>query len=257
MKPLILITNDDGVDARGIRTLIDIARSFGDVVVMAPMHNASGTSLSFTGQRPLRVNTVSVEPGCTIYACDGKPVDCVKIAQDYFCPRPPKLMLSGINHGSNASINILYSGTMGAVLEASSSGMQAIGFSLLDHRPDADFTPAEPYIRGIIDEVLHNGLPEQVSLNVNIPVPDDGQIKGVRVCRQSKAFWADSYERRIDPNGRPYYWLTGRFECDDNGPETDQWALENGYVSVVPTTPDHTDFRMIEPMEKRMECIHF
>ncbi len=257
MKPLILITNDDGVDARGIRSLIDIARSYGEVVVMAPMCNASGSALSFTGMRPLRVETVSQESGCTIYACDGTPVDCVKIAQEHFCPRTPQLMLSGINHGSNASINILYSGTMGAVLEASMAGLQAVGFSLLDHSPDADFSPAEPYIRSVIDEVLHNGLPAQVSLNVNIPVPPDGQLRGMRVCRQSSARWADSYEKRVDPHGRPYFWLTGRFECDDNGPETDQWALENGYVSVVPTTPDHTDFRMLETMEKRIACLKF
>lgn len=251
MKPLILITNDDGVDAGGIRFLIDIARSFGDVVVMAPLHNASGTSMSFTALRPLRVNTVSEEPGCCIYACDGKPVDCVKIALDHFCPRPPQLMLSGINHGSNSSINILYSGTMGAVLEASVSGVPSIGFSLLDHRADADFSATEPFVRGIIDEVLHNGLPDQVSLNVNFPVPADGHLKGLRVCRQSHALWADSYEKRVDPNGRPYFWLTGRFECDDCGPETDQWALENGYVSIVPTTTDHTDFRVLDVMKNR------
>ena len=253
MKPLILITNDDGVEAKGIKTLIALAREVGEVIVMAPAGNASGLAHSFTGGRPLRVRTVSEEPECAIYACDGTPVDCVKLAQEYFCPRTPDLVLSGINHGSNSSINVLYSGTMGAVIEASVCGFQAVGFSLLDHGANADFEPAEPFVRAVIAEVLENGLPAEVSLNVNIPVPVDGIVKGMRVCRQSKARWMDSYEKRIDPIGRPYYWLTGNFVCDDRGPETDQWALEHDYVSIVPTSPDYTDFKAIETIRRRFE----
>ncbi len=251
MKPLILITNDDGYNAKGIRTLLSVAREMGDVVVMAPSTNASGLAHSFTSARPLRVHTISTEPGCKIYSCDGTPVDCVKLAQEYFCPEPPRLILSGINHGSNSSINVLYSGTMGAVVEASVSGFNAIGFSLLNHSYNADFEPTIPFVRSIIANVLRNPLPDEVSLNVNFPVPADGIIRGLQVCRQSKARWIDSYEKRIDPHGKPYYWLTGEFQCDDCGKGTDQWALEHGYVSIVPTTPDHTDFRMIDQISQR------
>lgn len=253
MKPLILITNDDSYEARGIRTLIDVARSFGDVVVMAPMYNASGYSHSFTAMRPLRVRELHQEPGCSIYACDGTPVDCIKLAHEHYCPRQPELVLSGINHGSNASINVLYSGTMGAVVEASVLGMQAIGFSTIDHSPETDFTAAVPFVHRIIGEVLRNGLPNLVSLNVNFPVPANGIIKGMRVCRQASARWLDSYEKRMDPQGRPYYWITGRFECDDCSPDTDQWALQNDYVSIVPTTPDFTDFKALQQMARRFD----
>lgn len=249
MKPLFIITNDDGYNAKGIHALTDVARQLGDVVVMAPAGNASGQSHSFTATRPLRVNTISEEEGLSIYACDGTPVDCIKVCDQFYCPRRPSLVLSGINHGSNSSINVLYSGTMGAVLEASVAGFPAIGFSLLDHNPDADFGPALPFVRNIIEMVLQKGLPERVSLNVNIPVPTDGVIKGMKLCRQSVAKWLNSYERRIDPHGRPYYWIAGQFECDDNDEGTDQWALENGYVSIVPTTADFTAYSFLESRE--------
>lgn len=249
MKPLILITNDDGYQSKGIHTLISIASRIGDVVVMAPERNSSGLAHSFTSSRPIRVHTISEIPGCSIYACDGTPVDCVKVSSEHFCPRRPDIVLSGINHGSNSSINVLYSGTMGATLEAAVSGLAAIGFSLLDFRPDADFEPSVPYVENIIRRTLEKGLPSQTALNVNIPVPSDGKIKGVKVCRQSHANWADSYEKRIDPQGRPYYWLSGRFECEDRGTGTDQWALENGYISVVPTTTDFTDYANLELIE--------
>lgn len=240
MKPLFLITNDDGYSAEGLRSLAGVARQMGDVVIVAPSANASGQAHSFTGSRPVRVAAVEQSEGYSVYAVEGTPVDCMKIAVEYFCPRRPDLVLSGINHGSNSSINVLYSGTMGAVIEAAVSGYNAIGFSLLDHRPDADFRPTLPYVRTIIERVLESGLPEGIALNVNFPVPADGVIRGMRLCRQSKARWLDSYEKRIDPHGRPYYWLTGHFECNDLEPDTDQWALEHGYVSVVPTTGDFT-----------------
>ena len=239
MKPLILISNDDGYAARGLHTLSRVAKEFGDVVVMAPVSNASGQSHSITTTRPLRVHEVDLMDGVEAYACDGTPVDCVKLATEYFCPRRPDLVLSGINHGSNSSINVLYSGTMGAVVEASALGINAVGFSLLSHSPQADFEPSVSYVRHIIGYVLEHGLPADTSLNVNIPRLDADHIRGIRVCRAAKSQWLDSYEKRIDPQGRPYWWLTGTFSCDNPSEGCDEWALANGYVSVVPI---HVDF---------------
>ena len=265
MRPLILITNDDGYSSKGIRTLIEVAQEFGDVIVMAPETNASAKGLSLTTERPLRVRDVSGQwsaladgaPGDAdgtaqlttnhqplttpkVYACDGTPTDCLKLAYEHFCPRTPDLVLSGINHGSNSSINVLYSGTMGAVLEATMLGCTAIGFSLLNHSPNADFKPCMPYVRHIVGMVLAKGLPANVALNVNIPRLPESEIKGIRVCRQAQARWVDSFERRTDPRGREYWWLTGKFDCPEPPQDTDEWALANGYVSVVPIQPDYT-----------------
>ncbi len=250
MKPLILITNDDGVTAKGLRALDEIAIEFGDVVVMAPVSNASGTSHSITSARPLRVRHVKHTEGLDVYACDGTPVDCVKLAVEYFCPRPPDLVLSGINHGSNSSINVLYSGTMGAVIEATALGFNAIGFSLLHHSPDADFSQATHYIRHIIATTLQKGLPSDISLNVNIPRLPADQIKGIRVCHEARAKWLDSFERRTDPQGQPYWWLTGKFQCPDPPQSSDEWALANGYISIVPIHPDFTHYPSIETLKK-------
>ena len=251
MRPLILITNDDGVAAKGLRTLDEVAMEFGDVVVMAPERNASGMSHSITSSRPLRVREVKKADGLNVYCCDGTPVDCVKLATEYFCPRRPDLVLSGINHGSNSSINVLYSGTMGAVIEATALGLDAIGFSLLHHSSDADFAPCIPFVRQIIGTTLEQGLPLGVSLNVNIPRLPASDIRGIRICHEAKAQWNDSFEQRVDPQGRPYWWLTGKFVCD-NPPETsDEWALANGYVSVVPIHPDFTHYPAIEELKKQ------
>ena len=244
MRPLLLITNDDGYTARGLDTLVGVARVFGDVIVMAPEYNVSAKGLSLTTERPLRVREV----GVNVYACDGTPTDCLKLAFEHFCPRKPDLVLSGINHGSNSSINILYSGTMGAVLEATMLGCQAVGFSLLNHSPEADFEPCVPYVRHIVTRVLHGGLPDNVALNVNIPRLPADQINGMRVCRQASARWVDSFEHRTDPRGRDYWWLTGKFDCPDPQPDTDEWALANGYVSVVPIHPDYTCREAIAPI---------
>lgn len=242
MRPLILITNDDGFAARGIRTLAETAMEFGDVVVMAPERNASGKSHSLTPERPLRVKEIKHEESIDTYACDGTPVDCVKLAVEHFCPRRPDLVLSGINHGSNSSINVLYSGTMGAVIEASTLGFNAIGFSLLNHSPEADFEPSRPYVRHIISHVLEHGLPSLVSLNVNIPRLAADAIKGIRLCHQARSQWLDSFEKRLDPRGVPYWWLTGKFVCDNPPEGSDEWALANGYVSVVPVHADLTHY---------------
>jgi len=249
MRPLILITNDDGVTAKGLRALDEVATEFGDVVVMAPMNNASGTSHSITASRPLRVRDVKQAPELSVYCCDGTPVDCVKLAVEYFCPRRPDLVLSGINHGSNSSINVLYSGTMGAVIEATALGLNAIGFSLLNHNPEADFEPSRRIARHIIGHVLEHGLPPDVSLNVNIPRLSSEEIKGIRVCHEAKAQWHDSFEKRIDPQGRPYWWLTGKFVCDNPPQTSDEWALANGYVSVVPIHPDFTHYAALDELK--------
>lgn len=248
-KPLILITNDDGVTSKGLRVLDEVAQEFGDVVVMAPERNASGMGHSITTNRPLRVRTVKITDGLQVYACDGTPVDCVKLATENFCPCRPDLVLSGINHGSNSSINVIYSGTMGAVVEATINGYDAVGFSLLNHNADADFSACVPYIRQVVGKVLEKGLPNNVSLNVNIPDPPAGKLKGIRVCREARAMWSDSFEKRIDPNGCPYWWLTGNFVCDDATEGTDEWALANGYVSVVPIHPDYTRYEAIPEIE--------
>ncbi|MBO7226020.1 MAG: 5'/3'-nucleotidase SurE [Bacteroidales bacterium] len=251
MKPLILISNDDSVVAKGLKVLVDAVREFGDVVVMSTDLNASGKSHALTTNQPLRVRSVHSEPGLDIYACNGTPADCVKLAEAFFCNRKPSLVLSGINHGSNASINVIYSGTMGATIEASINGFPAVGFSLLNHSADADFAACVPIVKTIVADVLKNGLPEMTSLNVNIPNLPYSEIKGMRVCRQAKASWADSYEKRTDPNGRDYWWLTGKFICNDNAEDTDIWALDNGYVSIVPTRPDFTSHSAIEHLQKR------
>ncbi|MBR5777218.1 MAG: 5'/3'-nucleotidase SurE [Bacteroidales bacterium] len=251
MKPLILISNDDSVVAKGLKVLVDAVREFGDVVVMSTDLNASGKSHALTTNQPLRVRSVHSEPGLDIYACNGTPADCVKLAEAFFCSRKPSLVLSGINHGSNASINVIYSGTMGATIEASINGFPAVGFSLLNHSADADFAACVPIVKTIVADVLKNGLPEMTSLNVNIPNLPYSEIKGMRVCRQAKASWADSYEKRTDPNGRDYWWLTGEFICNDNAEDTDIWALDNGYVSIVPTRPDFTSHSAIEHLQQR------
>lgn len=251
MRPLILITNDDGVHAKGIHVLANIAREFGDVVVMAPEKNSSGKSHSLSTEHPLRMAQIFHEEGFDVYYCNGTPVDCIKLASEHCCPRRVDLVLSGINHGSNASVNVLYSGTMGAVIEASNNGYDAIGFSLLDHALDANFDGCIPCIRSLVGQTLEKGLPEHVSLNVNIPNLKPEEIKGMLVCKEAQAKWSDSFEKRIDPLGRPYFWLTGNFICDRTVEGTDEWALANGYISIVPTFTDFTCEQAIEPLKKK------
>ena len=250
MKPLILITNDDGVASRGLLHLASIAQEYGEVIVMAPDHNASGVSTSITSTRPLRVNTISQSESYSVYSCDGTPADCVKMGIEHFCPRTPDLVLSGINYGSNASINVIYSGTIGAVLEACLNGFPAIGFSLLNHNPAADFDACTPTIRHILSHVLQHPLPDFTALNVNIPRLPKEKILGIRICHEANACWNDSFEKRIDPQGRPYWWLTGKFVCDDPSEESDEWALAHGYVSIVPIHCDFTHYPTIDKLKK-------
>ena len=239
-KPLILVVNDDGVTAPGIRALVNAVKDLGDVVVVAPDSPQSGMGHAITINKPLRIDEVHLFDGIKSYQCSGTPADCVKIAKDKILHRKPDLCVSGINHGSNSSINIIYSGTMSAAMEACLEGIPAVGFSLLDYKLDADFTAATVFAKVVAKQILDNGLPKATLLNVNIPNLKTEEIKGVRVCRQAVAKWEEEYMERQDPFGRNYYWLTGKFVNHDKGEDTDEWALANGFVSVVPVKYDLT-----------------
>lgn len=248
-KPLILVSNDDGINAKGIRALIAIAIQFGDVIVSAPSTAQSGMSHAITFNRPLRVWEHEIEGVLKAYSCDGTPVDAVKIALSQFIPRLPDLILSGINHGSNSALSSMYSGTVGAATEGSLINIPSIAFSLLDHSSDADFTACPEFIKPIIRNVLNEGLPLGSSLNVNIPNLPSNQIKGFKVCRQTRGYWQEEYVKRTDPTNRDYYWLTGDFVNTDNGKDHDEWALANGYVSILPLMTDQTDFNLLSTLK--------
>lgn len=240
-KPLILVTNDDGITAPGLRFLIRQMIEIGEVVVVAPEGPQSGMGHAITINATLRCDEITVNDGPQRdFSCSGTPVDCVKMAVNVVLDRRPDLIVSGINHGSNASINVIYSGTMSAAVEGALEGIPSVGFSLLDYSWDADFSHAEQPIRTIIREVMSNGLPKGTCLNVNIPKHSTEPIRGIKVCRQADANWTEEFDRREDPRGRSYYWLTGRFEVFDKGEDTDEWALAHNYVSVVPIETDFT-----------------
>ena len=238
-KKLILVCNDDGITAPGIRNLIEVAREFGDVVVVAPDKPQSAMGHAITINATIRVNQLN-STDILEYACSGTPVDCIKLAVNKILKRKPDLLISGINHGSNASINVIYSGTMSAAMEGAMEGIPSIGFSLLDHSIDADFSASQHFARIIIRQALADKIPKGVCLNVNIPNTNKDLIKGIKVCRQARANWEEEFDERIDPNGKPYYWLTGVFRNFDDGLDTDIWALENNYVSIVPCQFDIT-----------------
>ncbi|MFM7764531.1 MAG: 5'/3'-nucleotidase SurE [Sphingomonadales bacterium] len=244
-KPLILISNDDGITSPGISALVETMLELGDVIVVAPDKPQSAMGHAITINQPIRLTKVELFQGVEAWQCSGTPVDCVKIAIDKILPRKPDLMVSGINHGSNSSINVIYSGTMSAAMEGAIDGMKAIGFSLCDYSWEADFIPAKPFIKKIAENVLNNDLPYGTLLNVNIPKPEDGIIKGIKVCRQAQAKWKEDFDQRTDPFGRTYYWMTGNFVDMDHGQDTDEWALQNDYISVVPTMFDLTDHQRI------------
>jgi 5'-nucleotidase len=247
-KPLILVVNDDGIHAPGIHALIAVAKEFGEVVVVAPDKPQSGMGHAITLDSTLHLNKITIE-GVTAYACSGTPADCVKIAVNKLLDRTPDLIVSGINHGSNSSINVIYSGTMSAALEGSLEGIPSIGFSLLNHSIDADFTAAQYFAKQIIGQVLKMKTPKNCCLNVNIPKLKKDLILGVKVCRQAKGNWEEYYDERTDPMGRTYYWLTGKFVLQDEGTDTDEWALANHYVSVVPVQSDVTDYTIINEIK--------
>ena len=239
-KPLILITNDDGIKAPGLRKLIDLMRPLGKVAVIASELVMSGMAHAVTIQTPLMPRLIKEEAGYKEYITNGTPTDNIKLGKHRLLNRTPDLVVSGINHGSNASINVIYSGTMAAVLEASIDGIPSIGFSLLDYMPDADFSHVDDWVVKITKQVLNEGLPEGVCLNVNIPRISENPVKGIKVCKQAKARWVEEFEERKDPYGRTYYWLGGRFVNGDTRSETDEKALADNYVSVVPLQHDFT-----------------
>ena len=241
-RPLILITNDDGITARGIRHLIHLMKDLGDLIVVAPDSPQSGMGHAITISDNIYCDPVTIDKDAEWkeYSCSGTPADCVKIATQEILDRTPDLCVSGINHGSNSSINVIYSGTMSAALEAGTNGIPAIGFSLLDYAMDADFSHTDNYILEVTKSVLKNSLPKGVVLNVNLPKIANEKVKGIKICRQANAHWVENYDKRQTPQGRDYYWLTGEFVDEDGGDDTDEWALKNNYVSVVPVQFDLT-----------------
>ena len=247
-KPLILVTNDDGISAPGIRALISVMSEIGTVVVVAPDSPQSATGHSITINNTLFINKISNEnDAIQEYSTSGTPVDCVKLATNEILKRKPDLCVSGINHGSNSSINVIYSGTMSAAVEAGIEGVPAIGFSLDDYSADADFSKAKIIVAKVFQSVLENGLPPFTCLNVNIP---KGKPKGIKVCRQAHGKWVEEFEKRVDPHGREYHWLSGyfkNFELDST--ETDIYALENNFASVVPVTVDMTCYKTLSEIQ--------
>ncbi len=246
-KPLILVTNDDGINAPGIRTLISIMNRIGDVVVVAPDSPQSGMGHAITLDSTLYAERVYLDDGPQIeYSCSGTPADCVKLAIRELLDRKPDLCVSGINHGSNSSINVIYSGTMSAAIEAGIEGIPAVGFSLLDYTWNANFEASKTYVKTIVKQVLNNNLPNGIVLNVNVPNILEEDIKGIKICRQAKANWVEEFDKRKNPQGKDYYWLSGKFVNLDGGEDTDEWALEQGYISVVPIQFDLTAHEYIK-----------
>jgi 5'-nucleotidase len=249
-RPVILITNDDGVMAPGILSLVDAVKDLGKVVVVAPDKPQSGMGHAITIGLPLRLHPVDLFEGVEAWQCSGTPVDCVKLAVDKVLRRKPDICLSGINHGANHSINVIYSGTMSAAVEAAIESIPSAGFSLLDHSVEADFTGARKYARIIVQQMLKTKLDKHTVLNVNIPAVPAELIKGIKICKQAYAKYEEDFVERNDPNGKKYFWLTGEFVNFDKGKDADVWALEHNFVSVVPVQFDLTNYALKAKLEK-------
>jgi len=250
-KPLILVTNDDGITAPGLRTLVMLMKQLGDVIVVAPDSPQSGMGHAITLDSTLyskKMKTDTGDTGNEEYSCSGTPADCVKLALQELLDRKPDICVSGINHGSNSSINVIYSGTMSAAIEAGIEGIPAIGFSLCDYSWDANFSHSGNFITQIVSQALKNGIPKGVVLNVNIPKLEKKNLKGIKICRQARANWKEKFDKRKSPTGKDYYWLTGEFELLDKGEDTDEWALANGFISIVPTQFDLTAHHVIQEL---------
>lgn len=253
-KPLILISNDDGINANGLRLLISLMQQLGEVIVIAPDSPQSGMGHAITIGNTLRLNESNIFEGIRAYECSGTPADCVKIGKGYVLKeRKPDLVVSGINHGSNTSISVIYSGTMSAALEGAIEGIPAIGFSLCDYDHNADMSHIEDHILAISTKVLKYGIPAGVALNVNFPPKNNQPIKGIRLCRQTKAKWQEVFDKRTDPAGRPYFWLTGSFVNQDTGEDIDEWAIANNYTSVVPVSSDLTNYAALSKIKSEWE----
>lgn len=249
-KSLILVTNDDGITAPGLKALVQVASKIGKVVVIAPDSPQSGMGHAITINSPIRIEKSEVFDDIEAHTCSGTPVDCVKVGIFHILKRKPDLIISGINHGSNAATNVIYSGTMSAAVEGAMENIPSIGFSLDDFDHEADFEPTQHYAKLIIDKALSNEFPTNVCLNVNVPKLPISKLKGMRVCRQANAFWEDRFDERIDPIGKKYYWLTGEFKDQEQAEDTDMAALKNGYVSIVPVQFDMTAHHAISQINK-------
>lgn len=257
-RPIILVTNDDGITAPGLQNLVEAVKDLGDVVVVAPDKPQSGMGHAITIGVPLRLTKLNQFLGGAVeaYQTTGTPVDCVKIAVDKILHRKPDICLSGINHGANHSINVIYSGTMSAAMEASIESIPSIGFSLLDYRVDADFTASKVYVHRIVESLLRKkNDAKHLLLNVNIPAVPLELMNGIKVCRQAYAKYDEDFDERQDPNGKKYYWLTGEFKNFDEGDDTDVWALEHNYVSVVPVQFDLTNYELKKDLEKNWDIL--
>ena len=249
-KPLILITNDDGYNAKGISALVNAVKSIADIIIVAPDRPQSGMGHAITVNEPIRCFDLDFFGDVKAYSCTGTPVDCVKMGLYLLGDRSPDLILSGINHGSNISTNVLYSGTMSAAVEGALEGVPSIGFSLTTHSSNADFTTSIKYVKIITEKLLNNSLKKGVCLNVNIPNVKAELVKGIKVCRQGRAFWDDTFDKRTDPLGNEYYWLTGSFSSKEQGEDADINFLKNNYVTIVPTQFDMTCYSSIEELTK-------
>lgn len=253
-KPLILVSNDDGISSLGIRVLIDLMKDLGEVVVVAPDSPQSGMGHAITVGNTLRLDKTDIFGDVMAYKCSGTPADCVKLAKHHvFKDGKPDLVVSGINHGSNTSISVLYSGTMSAAIEGAIEGLPAIGFSLCDYSSEANFSHVGPFIQKISTEVLGRGLPRGVALNVNIPPKRNEKVKGIKICRQARAKWEEEFDVRRDPTGRKYFWMAGNFVNFDKGEDNDEWAIANNFVSVVPCQYDLTAHHAISILNNDWE----
>lgn len=253
-QPVILITNDDGITAPGIKNLVAALKGLGRLVVVAPDSPQSGMGHAITIGTPLRLNQSDVfsEAGVEAWQCNGTPVDCVKIARNVVLGFKPDICVSGVNHGSNASINVIYSGTMSAAMEAAIEGIPAAGFSLMDFRSDADFTVSRIVARKAVQRMLSETMPEHLLLNINIPAVSKKEFRGIKVCRQAHARWQEEFEERVDPRGKKYYWMTGKFINDDLGEDTDMEALKKGFASIVPITTDFTEWQVRKWLDQKL-----
>ena len=252
-RPLILITNDDSINAPGVRYLAECVRTMGDVIVVAPAHPQSGQSSALTVGAPLRIKELPSDmDGVRMFSVTGTPVDCIKLALNAIVPRKPDVVFSGINHGSNSGVNVLYSGTMGAVLEGCLEGIPSVGFSLLHHSMKADFSLCTAFVANIAAEVIASGLPEGICLNVNIPAKV--MPEGIKVCRAARGYWTDDFARYLDPQGNPFYWLSGRFiNLEPEATDTDEYWLSCRYISVVPVSTDMTALSALKDMSTRFD----
>tara|TARA_B100000579_G_scaffold436587_1_gene462995 strand:+ start:11239 stop:12009 length:771 start_codon:yes stop_codon:yes gene_type:complete len=251
-KPLILVTNDDGIDSKGIRLLVSIMSKFGEVVVVAPDSPQSGMGHAITVGDKLRLVKSDLFGEIEAYKCSGTPADCVKIAKHHILKNKKiDLITSGINHGSNSSISVLYSGTMSAAIEGAIENTPSIGFSLCDFDPNAHLNHSKIYIKKIVENALSNGIPDSIALNVNIPAKSSEEIRGIKICRQANAIWEETFDKRHDPYGREYFWMVGNFVNHDKGKNNDEWAIKNNYVSIVPCKFDLSSKKGIDFIQNK------